>query len=153
MRFMPTGERDKSFGAGGILRLPKCGNFDSVLALRDGRLMVSAGGCLAMLGANGQLDAHFGKHGVLEISGRSPTELPDGRIALARYSDKEYAELLTLSLPTGKSETVRLLDGPVRASWIAGVDGRGRALVDVGLHRYVTERTTEQESVIIMTNP
>jgi hypothetical protein len=162
MRFAPNGERDKTFASDGILRWPKrwqpkCGYFEGVVSLEDGRLVVTAAGCVALLDAKGRLDPQFGREGIVELSSEvtcdsSPVVLPDGRIVLVAHDTRKSARLVTLTQKGAKTETV-LVEGPVSSSRLAGVDAHGRVLVEVGMHRYVTEKTTDQETVMVMTRP
>lgn len=162
MRFLPTGERDKTFASDGIFRWPshwqpKCGYVVGAVGLQDGRLAVTGAGCVAVLDAKGRLDARFGKGGIVELSTEftcdsSPVSLSDGRIALVAHDERRAAELVTLTLQGAKTETV-LVEGPVFSSRLAGVDAQGRMLVEIAMHRYITERTTDQETAMIMVRP
>lgn len=149
MRFLSAGDRDTTFARGGAFRLPRhCGALQGVLGLRDGRLLIASSGCVALTDENGHVDPRFGQKGIVEVgSDGAPAQLPDGRIVLPRAG-----QLVTIG-PSGQLAVTKLVQGPVVSTRIGGVDSGGRVLVIVGLHRYVTERATDQETLVVMTRP
>lgn len=113
-RFSPEGRRDDAFGWNGVLTFAY-GYFapDSVLALRDGRLVLRGrydnisdfGALVAMVTERGELDPAFGEGGLVPVSGEFGSSLiinalaeqPDGKI-VGTGSDDFYNLALTFRL-------------------------------------------------------
>ncbi|WP_027483331.1 delta-60 repeat domain-containing protein [Deinococcus pimensis] len=104
-RHLPDGRLDSSFGEGGALSFPQLAQYGAVreesVVARDGRIYVSLSTAspaasgppvdltfrwwVLGLGSNGERLASFGKDGVVEYTGRTPTLVGvqrDGRVVL-----------------------------------------------------------------------